>query len=85
MQAESDWRSIAEHRRAVSCTDRSDGRHPTVVMSQGVGQEGKEIGMKLLLTCAAIGLLTLSACDTPEGESDEDERTEQRGQDDNED
>jgi len=54
-------------------------------MSHGVGQEGKEIVMKLLLTCAAIGLLTLSACDTPEGESDEDERTEQRGQDDNED
>lgn len=41
--------------------------------------------MKFLLTFAAMALLTLSACNTPEGDSDEDDRTEQRGQDDNED
>lgn len=40
--------------------------------------------MKSLLTCAAVALLALSACNAPEGEADEDNRTEQRDQDDDE-
>lgn len=54
-------------------------------MSDRFGREGKETGMKSLLTCAAVALLALSACNAPEGESDDDDRTEQRGQDDDED
>ena len=57
---------------------------PTVAMSNRTGREGNENSMKFLLTCAAVALLTLSACNTPEGDSDEDERSEQRGQDDDE-
>ena len=40
--------------------------------------------MKFLLTYAAVALLTLSACNTPERETEDDDRTEQRGQDDDE-
>ena len=47
-------------------------------------REGKENGMKILLTCAAVSLLTLSACNTPERNSEDDDRREQRGQDDDE-
>lgn len=48
-------------------------------------REGKENGMKILLTGAAVALFTLSACNTPERDSDDEDRTEQRGQDDDED
>lgn len=41
--------------------------------------------MKIQLTCAAVALLTLSACNAPERDTDDDDRTEQRGQDDDED
>lgn len=58
---------------------------PTVAMSDRFGREGKANGMKFLLTCAAVALLTLSACNTSEDNSDDDDRTEQRGQDDDED
>lgn len=40
--------------------------------------------MKFLLTGAAVALLTLSACNAPEGDSDDEDRTEQGGQDDDE-
>ncbi|MCA3580508.1 MAG: hypothetical protein IOC66_32380 [Burkholderia sp.] len=53
-------------------------------MSDRFGRKGKETGMRLLLTCATVALLALSACNAPEREPDDDDRTEQRGQDDDE-
>ena len=41
--------------------------------------------MKLLLTCAVGAILILSACNAPEREEDDNDRTEQRDQDDDED
>ena len=41
--------------------------------------------MKLLLTFAPVALLALSACNPPERGSDDDDRTEQSGQDDDKD
>jgi len=55
-----------------------------IAMSDRFGRKGKENGMKFLLTCAAGALLTLAACNTPEGDTADDERTEQRDQDDDE-
>ena len=57
---------------------------PTVAMSDRFGRESKENGMKILLKCAGVALLTLSACNTPERDSDDDDRTEQRGKDNDE-
>lgn len=58
---------------------------PAVAISEHFGPKGKENSMRFLLPCAAIALLTLSACNAPKREPDDEDRTEQRGDNDDDD